>query len=223
MQKNQIISQIIDSLAGSPTQLFQWLSGQNDEVLNLWAFGVLMQEGDYTTALSYLNTLNSEDQDWIDFVSVQQINISLLGSLETYELSDSEENFLLNIAEGNNSAAPYARSILQRELGIYITDEWTVNGQIGLRSISTEDEPKEVAWVSPNPFINEIQLNLSHLDGNETYDCMVYNLNGIKVSEITSLQAGQHRIDLNQLQAGVYILELSSHQKSLKTMKIIKL
>lgn len=123
---------------------------------------------------------------------------------------------------GNSSAAPYARSILQRELGIYITDEWPTNSSIELRSFPTEDEPKEVPWVSPNPFTGEIQLNLSHLDPNSTYDCNIFGLNGIKVFEIPGLQAGQHRIDLSQLQAGVYILELSSHQRSLKTVKIIK-
>ncbi len=222
MQKNQIISQIIDSLSDSPTQLFQWLSGQDDEVLNLWAFGVLMQEGDYSAALTYLNALNSEDANWLDFVSVQQINISLLGSLETYEISDSEENFLLNIAEGNGSAAPYARTILQREFGVYITDEWPTNSSIELRSFPTEDEPKEVPWVSPNPFTSEIQLNLSHLDENETYDCMFYDLNGVKVLQMSNLQAAKHRIELSGLQSGIYFLELISNQGSLRTIKIIK-
>jgi hypothetical protein len=222
LQKNQIISQIIDSLSDSPTQLFQWLSGQDDEVLNLWAFGVLMQEGDYSAALTYLNALNSEDANWLDFVSVQQINISLLGSLETYEISDSEENFLLNIAEGNGSAAPYARTILQREFGVYITDEWPTNSSIELRSFPTEDEPKEVPWVSPNPFTSEIQLNLSHLDENETYDCMFYDLNGVKVLQMSNLQAAKHRIELSGLQSGIYFLELISNQGSLRTIKIIK-
>jgi len=222
LQKNQIISYIIDSLSDVPTQLFQWLSGQDDEILNLWAFGVLMQEGDYTTALSYLNTLNSEDQDWIDFVSVQQINISLLDSSETNQLSDSEENFLLNIAEGNGSAAPYARTILQRELGTYITDEWPTHGAIDLRELDGGEKAENHTWVSPNPFTNEVQLNLSHLNQNETYSCMIFDVNGIKVLEMPNLQAGQHRIDLNQLQAGIYILEILSHQKSLKTIKIIK-
>jgi hypothetical protein len=145
-----------------------------------------------------------------------------LGSLETYEISDSEENFLLNIAEGNGSAAPYARTILQREFGVYITDEWPTNSSIELRSFPTEDEPKEVPWVSPNPFTSEIQLNLSHLDENETYDCMFYDLNGVKVLQMSNLQAAKHRIELSGLQSGIYFLELISNQGSLRTIKIIK-
>jgi Secretion system C-terminal sorting domain len=80
-----------------------------------------------------------------------------------------------------------------------------------------------LASVSPNPFANNIAINVYHTPNNPVTTGILYNANGAVVSKINIAGVGNINYDVNTstLKPGVYLLMLQNNNKSEK-IKLIK-
>ncbi|MBK7130900.1 MAG: T9SS type A sorting domain-containing protein [Crocinitomicaceae bacterium] len=79
-----------------------------------------------------------------------------------------------------------------------------------------ENENQPSVFIYPNPTVGVSQLNIE-----ETSSVEVYTLTGQKIREIKNAK-GIIMIDLSQVEPGVYIIKISSHQSS-STLRVVRL
>lgn len=82
--------------------------------------------------------------------------------------------------------------------------------------LSTDDFILNNFAVYPNPFNNDITINTPIND----YNVSIFNVQGQQLITKAGLN-GNHTLDMNSFASGIYLLKISSEQKS-KTLKIIK-
>lgn len=92
-------------------------------------------------------------------------------------------------------------------------------------SLSTSDntvEPPIEIFVFPNPTTDYVTLNMEGLENeNEPQSYQLYDLQGRLLIQNTIKQT-ETQINLSQLNSSIYLLQVYSNNKVLKTFKIIK-
>jgi hypothetical protein len=77
--------------------------------------------------------------------------------------------------------------------------------------------------VSPNPFVNQVQIDFGHLPVNGKLHIKVFNPMGQMVFEKITYDAAQHHnIVLNNLPSGPYLLEIAHEGALMHVQKLIK-
>lgn len=92
-------------------------------------------------------------------------------------------------------------------------------------SLSTSEntvEPKIEIFIFPNPTTDYVTLNMEGLEyENEPQSYQLYDLQGRLLIQNTIKQT-ETQINLSQLNSSIYLLQVYSNNKVLKTFKIIK-
>lgn len=92
-------------------------------------------------------------------------------------------------------------------------------------TLTTEDntiEPKTEILIFPNPTIDYVTINITgYQSQNMQYFYRLYDLQGRLLKQDTANQ-NETQINVNDLHAAIYLLQLYSDNKILKTFKIVK-
>ena len=77
------------------------------------------------------------------------------------------------------------------------------------------------AKVYPNPTVKDVYIKLDNVDNSEL-SYQLFNVNGILIDQSKSFLKENTKISMKHLPANIYMLQVKSKNKTLKTYKIIK-
>lgn len=80
--------------------------------------------------------------------------------------------------------------------------------------------PEKGVRVSPNPASDKITITIEGFDPDKKYNTTIYSVNGSIIKSI-SVTKNDQIIDLNNIQNGVYIIELTENERSFRSRLII--
>jgi len=175
----------------------------------------------YNMAMQYLQGLQGYTQEETDFIFTQNMNIRFLESGLNYQFQPYEINTLKTIAEQNNSLSAYAKSLYYALTGVEIFTSFPpINDESESRNSGNDDEKTNIEFkVFPNPVDSDLYVN-TPLDKNAIIE--ISNLEG-KIMRRTKVNGQQSKIDLSDLEPGVYIVKYSNNEGLTFFDKIIKL
>lgn len=201
------------------------LQQDGSTMAQLMHFGILMNEGAYTDAENYLNSVQNESPEWADFVQIQSINIERLQSEGEYQLSASDQSYLEDVAESNKGVKAYARSLLGLLEGIEYFDEWDLGGADAGLKLSTNNQvlKTEIIDVFPNPSKDIFTLTFEDGFNKKVKEVKIYNLVGELIYTKQDFETNKIEINAGNWTNGVYLLEVSIYGFQRKEIgKLIK-
>ena len=88
------------------------LDGETSEISDKKLLSIYLLEKSYSAASTWLNQFFATEPEDITFIAIQQINLSRLQNPDTFHLSQSQESYLNDIADGCSSMRGYTRGLL---------------------------------------------------------------------------------------------------------------
>ncbi len=181
------------------------------------AYGIMMTYGDYSRALTYLNSLPTTRSVESDFVIAQRINIAYLLNREGYTLTASDEVSLKNIGEKTGPLNGYARSIYEQLTGERIYLPFRAANDIKPRERKDEVKELEIINIYPNPAQDYLNIDLN--DG-FVGTILISNTSGENIYS-KQIDNPSLRIDVSDWMSGIYFLIVKSEQNYSKVHKIV--
>ncbi len=196
-------------------------------------YGIYVLQEKYNDANTLLLSLPENNLDQIYFKEVQKINLSRIkfnsaqsdeneASFEesffnSYILSNTEKNKLIEVGTSNTTSSGYARSLyhlLTREtlpIEIQTPEE-------GIRNRNTQVVTEERILVYPNP-VDDI-VNIQCTKGMKLINVSLYNLNGLSVLS-EKINTNDYSLNVTGFASGIYILETLNSENEINNFKLI--
>ena len=73
----------------------------------------------------------------------------------------------------------------------------------------------------PNPFVNELSINVNEVAGTETYEAILVDLQGRKVFS-QELISKKDKLNLSAIAKGIYILHVQKNGRTILQEKVVK-
>ena len=185
-------------------------------------FGLLMLKQDFVGAESYLNSINSENQNQDYFVYVQNVGLKVFNGIITGDVTieESEKDTLIIIANSEYPVRGYARSLYALITGDYlpIIDPPLINPEkpnidIEQTYATLNDDS---FGVYPNPTIDWISFKNYSL----IKDIKLFDIQGkLLISRTNNIP---RRLDVSNFTNGVYIIQIKDHSNSIYKYRILK-
>ena len=191
----------------------------------MYAYGLMVEDGQYSNARSWLNNMSRSTEEENDFYTIQNINLDYLENVGNYTLTNTDRNILYNLGSKTIPLNGFARSLYYQLTGdrIPITMDYGGSNTQG-RSKSDEVIDWKVRSF-PNPVSSGI-YNIEIVDGNvsDQFNIEILDLRGkvlFNKSNVTNLIT---QVDVSSWLSGLYICKIQNNSnKRLVIEKMIKL
>ncbi len=212
------------------TQAHSVLDLDPDLIAKRFKFTLYLDQGDYTSAASLLNSMPNTSQEDQDYQIVQSINIQRLSSTSGFALSPQQETDLITIAHRDHPVAAFAEAIyyFEKNINLDVLDIVTPcgggGGGGGSSAITLDNNQVAQSQAAsillyPNP-VND-QLIVDNTLGSWT-QLSIYGIEGklilSKNIDINSILT----INTTTLESGVYFYKLLDEEQNTLTGKLIK-
>lgn len=194
-----------DNLVGAS----QLCTEENTAFSKLVNYGVQLNKGNYTSALSTLNTMPNSNEEMSTFKQIQYINIDRMQQGLEYEMPQSDYLFLETVAESDMGVKGYARAILGLLFGREFEDELQLEDGAAQRNShqqnnSIKAEPNIMVY--PNPADDQFTIMLTNIAvvSLKIYSTMGQIITNMKIGEDTSMLS----VSTQGWNAGTYALQL---------------
>lgn len=184
------------------------LDGETSEISDKKLLSIYLLEKSYSAASTWLNQFSATEPEDITFIAIQQINLSRLQNPDTFHLSQSQESYLNDIADGCSSMRGYARGLLALLKGndYYpdVFEEEFNRSEERTYSFTSSNTLK----VFPNPASDKIIVDFP--TGELNVQVRILSLYGqiMYESDMPPYNSG-YAIEVNNWPNGLYIIELS--------------
>lgn len=165
--KDHILNKLVESyMEGNDAEsALQLLDEENTVASMLMKYGLQMNMGDYTAAVTTLDALPDEVDEVGAFKQIQHINIDRLQHGLQYEMPQGDSLFLESVADSEMGVKGYARAILGLLFGREYDDglEEEEGGVSERGSQPRQDKPDESTFtvqVYPNPAADQFTIVL---------------------------------------------------------------
>ena len=201
----------------TPLQKWRW---------QIRLFGIKMLRGDYIGAQTVLDRLPERNQNEIYFKDIQRINLKRMNGYHGEKrITQAEIAHLRIIAESIHPVSGYARSLyhlLEGELlpvALPNIDISKIRNAKESNNSETEDNSNTRGIsIYPNPAIQMFNVvsNTKNID-----KVTIYSLEGRKILERDNIDNSHVKIDVANIQAGIYIIHITQENGDSFTDKII--
>lgn len=183
-------------------------------------FSSYIFENNLAGAYTYLNQYNPTDEAMQDFKTIQYINLARLPLGPFYEASNGEINTIHGIATKNHFASAYAKALLYSLTGQVVSSQLPENLTNGIspRSFTKAKDSSKLSY-SPNPFNNELIIEIKKLSSGQLY---IKDLMNNEVFN-SKAESGRYVINTSNWNAGVYFIQLFSDNRIINSELVLLL
>ena len=216
----QAIVALDDDRLSDAIQLF---SSQNDFNQQIMAYGLLVNYGDITGSIQYLNSLNPIEPEEQDFIQTQQIYLDYLQDPSNYVLSNVDSSYIRSVGEQKTTLAGFSRAIYYVLTGIRIPIDIDTT-YIHASTRSSKLETKVEMSISPlnlypTPSLNDI-LNIELLSEEKIETIDIIDMYG---NQYKAIRRNSKQLDISLLSKGLYFLNIKTETGKLFSGKFVKL
>ncbi len=182
-----------------------FFSSQGMDFLNkTTAYGIMVASSEYDRASAYLNSLETQNQEQLDFIKVQHINLDYLSNQQEYQVTSETKDYLYKVGKTDGSLNGYARSLYEVLTGERIEVE--IPEVIIKRTLPLSNDNLKTSdfVVYPNPAQSDMcTLSINKVDGAQRYDVFLSDATGT-VSRTWKFEAnGDHSLNLDHIPSGI--------------------
>jgi len=223
LQKMHVFHELVNNWLeeGELEEIDTLLLEENTNQAKRYRIGLKILQQDYTGAQTLVNSFPTDTDDNQNFKTVQQINLERLTTGETFALSTTQENTLLEIAGEKTQASAYAKSLL-----MVLTDT-IFNPDIPeeLQERSRENNPPSqnmvALTVQPNPASGFVTIGIPVFDDNGASRLKITDEMGRIIRDIPVSAGESIGLETNDWKAGIYFVTLLQSDGRLQTTKLI--
>lgn len=184
----------------------------------VFIFSSYIIENDLLSAKLYLDSINSDSEDLMDFIILQNINLNRLPFGPFYEVSNSEINIVKAIALKSHPYSAYGKALYYALTGEVISSQIPDIGSASMQlSSNIISEHTESLKIYPNPFSTVINVEMK---GYEELNIEVIDILGRRVYLNASKQE-KLEIPTNNWNQGLYFITIKSDGKIVGSEKLI--
>ncbi len=222
--KEQYVNDTKNNSDGKTT-VINFLKSDENFSQRATAYGLMVDEGHYQAARSFLAIIAPENQGEVDFVNSQYIVLDVLeGVRDQHSFSPSE---LINIESTGMARNPYSgfgRTLYKHATGILLQPAYQYAAQPSPRSKDISQPSESAIKCYPNPVKeNIIHIDLPNSNNKAMFEAKFMDMNG-NVKKQTLIKNEQNELDISEINAGIYILLISDNdQNIIFTQKIVKI
>ncbi|MFZ1705765.1 MAG: trypsin-like serine protease [Saprospiraceae bacterium] len=223
----RLIGKIVEDIIKTPNtgreDAITYLSAQELFSHRIMAYSLMIEAGDYTSAVMYLNGLATNRNAEFDFVTAQNIYQDYLQQGTSYVLNAQDTALIGNIAREKNELSGYARNIYYEMTGEKIKLTMPHLPFPGSRPVSQENVELPKVLLYPNPVDNnQVTLEVSVKFIHDKCTMQITDVTGNMVLNNT-LNTESTPIDITALRPGMYFVKVSDQKQILFTGKLIRL
>ncbi len=184
-------------------------------------FSSYIAQGDLTGASNYLETLQTVDEDMLDFIAIQQINLDRLNQGAAYQIDTFVLASLETLAAKTHPYAAYGKALVYVLTGKLMESELP-KLEVGKKSLpimpAATNKPIDAVRVYPNP--TDGIFNIALPAQYEQFEAQLTDVSG-KLLFYRFAEGNEWKMDLSHLKPGIYLLTLWSEGAILHREKII--
>ena len=216
--------QIIKEENNGREKAIEYFSEQSLFSHQIMAYALMMENNEMQRANNYLNSLVTNDNAQVDFVQVQNIYHDYLQNPESFYLSPSTRQSVRSKALESNELSGYIRSIYHILTGerLRIEMEHLLSATPRIKEPGKENSEFKI-HTYPNPAsADEYYVHIPVAWGDQECRIRIRDMKG-KLFASSMGYPGINTVDVKNLDSGVYILEIYSHQDRLYTGRFVRI
>ena len=190
---------------GSETEAMNYLANQSDFTLRVKPYTVLVSEGNYSQASTYLQSMAPVSNDEHDFVFTQEILLMALQN-SAYTPTPSILSSIEQIGVRKGAINGYARAVYHYFTGTILEVPYIFDT---VRPRSSGKSNKHVR-VYPKILSSGSLLSV-RFEGNDSVDYFIYDVNGNLINK-GKLVGGKGQIEMNEV-PGIYFISFPNQSK----------
>ncbi len=212
-----------DGTTGWRQRSITHLNSLPDFKSKIYAYGLMVEDEQYSNARTWLNSLNQNTEEIQDFCTIQNINLDHLENVGTYALSNSDRNTLYTLGSKTIPLNGYARALFYKLTGDRIPIN-LVYGDQNVNPRETISEPKLVVKSYPSLIVDGFyNVEIMNTAPNQKLAVNIYDVSGRTIFTTVSLNTSL-KIDVTTWSKGMYIYRIENlNTKETVVNKFIKL
>ncbi|MEI6596188.1 MAG: T9SS type A sorting domain-containing protein, partial [Bacteroidota bacterium] len=221
---------LLDTINNYSDSLIAFLGNETDELSIKQLASIYVEHGQTSLASQKLNLLDANSTENSNFIALMNVLISLKNDgKNVFQMSSAQEQTIRSIAATSTITAFNAQSILGLVFGEYIikrpiqiVQTFGKKGNSTTGTIENTIANKNVLSVYPNPASNYATVEYLMNNSVKSGKIIVSTIDGATTQTIDLKQkSGQYELDLRNLSAGVYFIELRGDDAILSVKKLI--
>lgn len=190
----------------------------------IFAYGLLVEDGQYSNARSWLNGMSKTTEEEQDFYTIQSINLNYLENMGTYSISTTDRNVLYDLGSKTIPLNGYARSLYYTLTGERIP----INLYYGDQESNPRQKNNIAGWdvqAYPNPISAGLyNIEIVNSIANEKYAVEITDITGKVVYNQSKITDTNIQIEVSNWRSGLYIYKVENMAtKEVVVNKFIKI
>ncbi len=190
----------------------------------IFAYGLLVEDGQYSNARSWLNGLSKTTEEEQDFYTIQSINLDYLENMGTYSVTNTDRNVLYNLGNKTIPLNGYARSLYYTLTGERIP----INLYYGDQESNPRQKNNIAVWdvkAYPNPISAGLyNIEIVNSIANEQYAVELTDITGKVVHNQSKITDKNIQIEVSNWRSGLYMYKVQNlATKEVVVNKFIKI
>ncbi|MES2689854.1 MAG: S8 family peptidase [Bacteroidota bacterium] len=228
-----LTASLTDTIINYDDSLVFFLGNQGDEVSLRQLASIYIDQGELELAQQKLDLLTAnyitEENEY--FVALMEVLMELKENEQNiFQISSTQEDIIRVVSESETSSAYYAKSILALVYDEYIVERPVdITESLGKRGRVTH-VPETTAMsvnndllkIYPNPATQTTLISYTFIKPTNSPEIVVRTITGAVISSVKLNQlSGSHGINVEQLSAGLYFVELRANGNVVSIKKLI--
>jgi len=221
-KKNILMTIVRENNHNNREAAIAYLLDEDDFRFNSMAYSLMMDAQEYNRAQTYLNTLNPNREDQMDFVNTQNLYLSVLMNGGINNLSSVDLESIRTAGLKRLPYAGFARKIYHELKGERIFLEVPLyNAHLSSNPRKSDDSEIHI-FPNPSRYQQDIIIEYDKIPSeNSNYSVHIYNAQGLLLA-VHALPAQQNTVPL-PLVKGLLFLSVMQGDHRIKTEKLVRI